>query len=51
MPSRKALPPKGSRAGCDVECALHAIDPADVGRSYDSVIRVNSQSGKGGVAY
>ena len=27
------------------------IDPADVGRTYDSVIRVNSQSGKGGVAY
>jgi len=27
------------------------IDPADVGRNYDSVIRVNSQSGKGGVAY
>jgi 2-isopropylmalate synthase len=27
------------------------IDPADVGRGYDSVIRVNSQSGKGGVAY
>lgn len=27
------------------------IDPADVGRSYESVIRVNSQSGKGGVAY
>ena len=27
------------------------IDPRDVGRSYDSVIRVNSQSGKGGVAY
>ena len=27
------------------------IDPADVGRSYDSVIRVNSQSGKGGVSY
>jgi 2-isopropylmalate synthase len=27
------------------------IDPADVGRSYDSVIRINSQSGKGGVAY
>ena len=27
------------------------IDPADMGRSYDSVIRVNSQSGKGGVAY
>lgn len=27
------------------------LDPADVGRSYDSVIRVNSQSGKGGIAY
>ena len=27
------------------------IDPADVGRSYDSVIRVNSQSGKGGIAW
>jgi len=27
------------------------IDPKDVGRSYDSVIRVNSQSGKGGIAY
>lgn len=27
------------------------IDPADVGRSYEAVIRVNSQSGKGGVAF
>jgi 2-isopropylmalate synthase len=27
------------------------MDPADVGRSYDSVIRVNSQSGKGGIAF
>ena len=27
------------------------IDPADLGRSYEAVIRVNSQSGKGGVAY
>jgi 2-isopropylmalate synthase len=27
------------------------IDPRDVGRSYESVIRVNSQSGKGGVTY
>jgi 2-isopropylmalate synthase len=27
------------------------IDPADLGRSYDAVIRVNSQSGKGGMAY
>jgi 2-isopropylmalate synthase len=27
------------------------IDPRDLGRSYESIIRVNSQSGKGGVAY
>ncbi len=27
------------------------IDPRDVGRSYESIIRINSQSGKGGVAY
>ena len=27
------------------------IDPADLGRSYEAVIRINSQSGKGGVAY
>lgn len=27
------------------------IDPIDVGRSYDPIIRINSQSGKGGIAY
>src|SRR5690625_995377 len=27
------------------------VDPADVGRTYEAVVRVNSQSGKGGVAY
>ena len=27
------------------------VDPKDLGRSYEAVIRVNSQSGKGGVAY
>jgi len=27
------------------------IDPADVGRSYEAIIRINSQSGKGGIAY
>ena len=27
------------------------IDPADIGRTFDNVIRVNSQSGKGGIAY
>ena len=28
-----------------------SVDPIDLGRSYDSIIRVNSQSGKGGIAY
>src|SRR4029434_6915022 len=28
-----------------------AIDPLDVGRTYEAIIRLNSQSGKGGVAY
>ncbi len=27
------------------------VDPADIGRSYQAIIRINSQSGKGGVAY
>src|SRR3712207_1725315 len=27
------------------------IDPKDVGRTYEAIVRVNSQSGKGGVAY
>ena len=27
------------------------IDPEDVGRSYEAIIRINSQSGKGGIAY
>jgi 2-isopropylmalate synthase len=27
------------------------VDPADIGRSYKAIIRINSQSGKGGVAY
>ncbi|MGH8326486.1 MAG: 2-isopropylmalate synthase, partial [Steroidobacteraceae bacterium] len=27
------------------------IDPSDLGRSYESIIRINSQSGKGGIAY
>lgn len=43
-------------AGVDVddfhwEVPYLPIDPKDVGRSYEAVIRVNSQSGKGGVAY
>ena len=45
-------------AAAGVNVAEHAwavpylpIDPRDVGRTYEAVIRVNSQSGKGGVAY
>ncbi|MBA2417878.1 MAG: 2-isopropylmalate synthase [Nocardioidaceae bacterium] len=35
----------------DWEAPYLPIDPHDVGRSYEAVIRVNSQSGKGGIAY
>ncbi|MAR92541.1 MAG: 2-isopropylmalate synthase [Pseudomonadota bacterium] len=33
------------------EVAYLPIDPADLGRSYEAVVRINSQSGKGGVAF
>jgi 2-isopropylmalate synthase len=39
------------RAGALWEVPYLPLDPADVGRSYDAVIRVNSQSGKGGMTY
>jgi 2-isopropylmalate synthase len=38
-------------ADIDWEAPYLPIDPKDVGRTYEAVIRVNSQSGKGGVAY
>jgi 2-isopropylmalate synthase len=37
--------------GAEWEIPYLPIDPADLGRSYDAVIRVNSQSGKGGMSY
>jgi 2-isopropylmalate synthase len=45
-----------AQAGADLadfpwEVPYLPIDPRDVGRTYEAVIRVNSQSGKGGVAY
>jgi 2-isopropylmalate synthase len=40
---------KGAQKNWDVPYLT--IDPADIGREYREVIRVNSQSGKGGVAY
>ncbi|KYF63818.1 2-isopropylmalate synthase, partial [Sorangium cellulosum] len=39
------------REGAAWEVPYLPIDPEDVGRSYEAVIRVNSQSGKSGVAY
>jgi hypothetical protein len=39
------------QAGDFWEVPYLPIDPADLGRNYDAVIRVNSQSGKGGMAY
>src|SRR6202167_6192524 len=46
---KKGLAARAEGDICDVPYL--PIDPSDVGRSYDSIIRVNSQSGKGGVAY
>ena len=47
---------KGEQAlkerGCEIwEVPYLPIDPADVGREYEPVVRINSQSGKGGVAF
>ncbi len=39
------------RPGAAWDVPYLPIDPQDLGRTYDSIIRVNSQSGKGGVAY
>jgi 2-isopropylmalate synthase len=41
---------EGTRGGL-FEVPYLLIDPKDVGRTYEAIIRVNSQSGKGGVAY
>jgi 2-isopropylmalate synthase len=51
-----ALQADAGNAGTDVDdftwgVPYLPIDPKDLGRSYEAVIRVNSQSGKGGVAY
>ena len=45
----KCLSKRDSDSGWDV--AYLPIDPADIGRTYQEVIRINSQSGKGGVAH
>ncbi|MGR8918479.1 MAG: 2-isopropylmalate synthase [Gammaproteobacteria bacterium] len=46
---KKCLAQRGDGDMWDV--AYLPIDPADLGRSYQEVIRINSQSGKGGIAY
>lgn len=52
----EAMDARAASQGVDVDALEWAvpylpIDPKDLGRSYEAVIRVNSQSGKGGVAY
>jgi 2-isopropylmalate synthase len=52
----EAMAAEAAERGVTVDDLLWAvpylpIDPKDLGRSYEAVIRVNSQSGKGGVAY
>lgn len=52
----EAMDAEAERTGRSVDELLWAVpylpvDPKDLGRSYEAVIRVNSQSGKGGVAY
>lgn len=47
----KGMKAYGHGAGGRWEVPYLPIDPADVGRTYESIIRINSQSGKGGVAY
>lgn len=51
----KCLKADEARRALDPECEWHVaylpIDPRDVGRSYQEVVQVNSQSGKGGVAF
>ncbi|HSP53537.1 MAG TPA: alpha-isopropylmalate synthase regulatory domain-containing protein, partial [Cryobacterium sp.] len=52
----EAMAADAATQGCSVDDLPWAvpylpIDPKDLGRSYEAVIRVNSQSGKGGVAY
>jgi 2-isopropylmalate synthase len=52
----EAMEAEAERSGVAVDDLVWAVpylpvDPKDLGRSYEAVIRVNSQSGKGGVAY
>jgi 2-isopropylmalate synthase len=46
---RKAFAARGDKSVWDIPYL--PVDPKDLGRSYEAVIRVNSQSGKGGISY
>src|SRR6201991_2894882 len=48
---KKGLAERGNGAPPHWDVPYLTIDPSDIGREYREVIRVNSQSGKGGVAY
>jgi 2-isopropylmalate synthase len=48
---KKGFAARAARGDVVWEVPYLPIDPEDVGRTYEAVIRINSQSGKGGVAY
>ncbi|HEV2642517.1 MAG TPA: alpha-isopropylmalate synthase regulatory domain-containing protein, partial [Candidatus Elarobacter sp.] len=48
---KKGFAALSETGGARWEVPYLALDPKDIGRTYDAVVRVNSQSGKGGVAY
>jgi 2-isopropylmalate synthase len=48
---RKGMKAYARTGGQSWEVPYLPIDPTDVGRTYESIIRINSQSGKGGIAY
>ena len=48
---RKGMDAQDATQGALWQVPYLPIDPKDVGRSYEAIIRINSQSGKGGVAY
>ena len=48
---RKGMAAQDSTPGAHWDVPYLPIDPQDIGRTYEAIIRINSQSGKGGVAY
>ena len=48
---KKGLAARAARGDVAWDVPYLPLDPSDVGRTYEAVIRINSQSGKGGVAY